>query len=208
MRKKERKKALASFCSILQNQIVVVFLVALKMSQKITTSDITSPVLLASSKSNIMPESSSSSNEGGGSSIGGGSGEDMLCQLPSSNSLIKQKSFSFLMSKQLIRRPTSSTAISTMSSGAVPLQEQGSTNTASAMSGSYPSANSLAHTHSFYGGNCTFSRHNSTSSTLHRGNFIKTKTSVYTFFVLFLFFATLDILLFIKVTVIKQAGLN
>ena len=127
------------------------------MSQKITTFDITSPIMSTSTTNNINNTVELHNRE---------MSEDNLSQLPASSALLKQKSFSFLMSKQLIRRPTSSTtAISSLSSSAA------TPDTASYNSSYIPNG--------MNGG--MFTRHNSTVSTLKHGNFIKTKTSLYKF---------------------------
>lgn len=123
------------------------------MSQKITTFDITSPIMSSAANSN------NNTNEPCSNEVS----EDNISQLPVSNVLLKQKSFSFLMSKQLIRRPTSSTtAISSLSSSAV------TPDSISSISSYIPNGLSGA----------MFTRQNSTLSTLKHGNFIKTKTSL------------------------------
>jgi hypothetical protein len=128
------------------------------MSQKITTFDITSPILTPSATNGTATASELNSNE---------ITEDNLSQLPASSVLLKQKSFSFLMSKQLIRRPTSSsTAVSSLSSSAI------TPDSVSSNSSYIPNG-------TVNGGGGLFTRHNSTVSTLKHGNFIKTKTSLY-----------------------------
>jgi hypothetical protein len=129
------------------------------ISQKITTLDITSPILTPTATNGTATTPEHNGNE---------ITEDNLSQLPASSVLLKQKSFSFLMSKQLIRRPTSSsTAVSSLSSSAI-TPDSVSSNSSYIPNGSVNG-----------GGGGLFTRHNSTVSTLKHGNFIKTKTSLY-----------------------------
>ena len=132
-------------------------------SQKITTSEITSPVLVSTTN---FPNMILSQTENGHSVLlasnslktGGGTG-------------LKQKSFSFLMSKQLLKQPllpASGHNSSTL------LTHHSMTSRASSLSSSLSTSviDQSSSTKSFL-----LSRQNSTANLISRSNFIKTKSS-------------------------------
>ena len=120
------------------------------MSQKISTLQITSPILITSSSMNVLNNSLiTNSNDFvnyNNNSI------NNICDSLNQSSLLKQKSFSFSMSKQLARRTIpNSSSLSTSISPSTLYNQVSNTN--------------------------HIKRQNSTTSTMFGGNFNKTKSS-------------------------------
>ena len=120
------------------------------MSQKISTLQITSPILITSTSMNVLNNSLITNdyiNNNNNNSV------NNICDSLNQSSLLKQKSFSFLMSKQLVRRTIpNSSSLSTSISPSNNLSNRASTTS-------------------------QIKRQSSTASTMSGANFTKTKSS-------------------------------